>query len=105
MTQCASREALWVQARLLAAVAELRFGNFFGLAFDIRAGQVVQQHFIFGSKEILPALLQMREQSWTMFQQTIEHEVKLILAAPSKAGARAISRRRSASAPSSSNGK
>lgn len=84
MTQCASREALWVQARLLAAVAELRFGNFPGLAFDIRAGQVVQQHFIFGSKEILPALLQMREQRWTMFQQTIEHEVKLILAAPMK---------------------
>lgn len=69
---------------MITTVAELRLGHFLGLPLDVRAGQIVEQHFILGAEEILPARLQVSEQSRAMFEQTIEHEVKLILAAPMK---------------------
>lgn len=69
---------------MIAAGAKARLGNFLRLAFDVGAGQVGQPHFIFGAEQILPALWQMREPSRAMCQQTVEHEIKLILAAPMK---------------------
>jgi len=58
---------------MIAAVTKLRFGNLLGLAFDIRAGQVVKQHFVLRAEEVLPAGLQVREQSRAMRQQTVQH--------------------------------
>src|SRR5205823_8722895 len=69
---------------MIPAMAELGFGNFLRLALDVSAGQVVKQHFISGAEEILPARLQVSEQSRAMLQQTVEHQVKLVFAAPMK---------------------
>jgi hypothetical protein len=78
---------------MIAAVAELRLGNCRRLALDLRAGQVVAQHFVASPEQILPARLQVREQRGAMFQQTVQHEVKLVFAAPLKMGAEQIAHR------------
>ena len=78
---------------MIPAVAKLRFGNLRRLAFDIRTGQVVEQHFVTGAEEILPPRLQVREQRRAMLQEAIQHEVKLVFAAPVEGGPEQIAHR------------
>jgi len=44
---------------MVPAVAKPGLGNFLSLAFDIAAGQVLEQHFVLGGEEVLPSSLQM----------------------------------------------
>jgi hypothetical protein len=46
---------------MIPAVAILGFGHPLRLTFHIGAGQIVEEHFVFGRKEILPAPFQVSE--------------------------------------------
>jgi hypothetical protein len=48
------------------------------IAFEVGAGQIVEQHIEPGSKQILPLLLQVPEQASLVLKQVIMAAVKLV---------------------------
>ena len=81
---------LFAVKAMIAAVAVAGFLNLPGLALEIGAGQVVEQHVELGSKKVLPSPLQVGEESVAMLEQLVQHTVKLVLAAPGKAFAQQV---------------
>jgi len=49
------------------------------IGFEIRAGQIIQQHFKARSEQVLPALAQMTEQHSLMRQELVKAAVESIL--------------------------
>src|ERR1035438_5702794 len=69
---------------MVAAVAIAGLFDFLGLALEIRAGQIVEQHVQFGAKEILPAALEMFEKFVAVLEEPIQNAIQLVLAPPNK---------------------
>ena len=64
---------------MIPAIAPFGFLNLFRLTLEIRAGQVIKQHFKLCREQILPALPQMLEQFLFVLQQTIQAAVESVL--------------------------
>ena len=76
---------------MIPAVAVLRLGNLFALAFDVGARQVVQQHVEVRLKQLLPALPQVIEQSRLVLPDAVQAAIQAVLLGHGETRAQQIS--------------
>ncbi len=81
---------------MIARVAALRLRVGFGLAFEIRARDVVEQHFVLDRKQLAAALRQMRFERGLVREQMIEPAIEPILVDLLIAKLQQIAKRRAA---------